>query len=35
MKKKDYIKAIIEMLEKSDDEVMLVFIHHLLSKAFK
>ena len=35
MTKKDYIEAILEMLEKSDDEVMLVFVHHLLSKAFK
>lgn len=35
MTKNDYIKEIIEMLKESDDKVMLIFIHHLLSKAFK
>ena len=33
MNKKDYINAIVEMLEKSDDNVMLEFLFQLLNKA--
>lgn len=32
MNKKDYIDAIVDMLEKSDDNVMLEFLYHLLGK---
>lgn len=33
MNKKDYIKAIIEMLEKSDDPTLLDLIYKLLCKS--
>ena len=33
MNKEDYINAIVEMLEKSDDNVMLEFLFQLLNKA--
>lgn len=33
MNKKDYIKAIIEMLEKSDDHTLLDLIYQLLCKS--
>lgn len=33
MNKEDYIDAIVEMLEKSDDKVMLEFLFQLLDKA--
>ena len=33
MNKEEYVNAIVEMLKKSDDNVMLEFIFQLLNKA--